>query len=104
MGRHQFCRCLVIVVLVVVKHHPAPGKETRFLGWTISGGASPRLYTPLKRMYSVASMANNFSPISPTVSYTRFAQFMGYPPKALRTGFGAEGIATIDASGYGVFL
>ena len=29
---------------------------------------------------------------------------MGYPPKALRRGFGAEGIATIDASGYGVFL
>jgi hypothetical protein len=29
---------------------------------------------------------------------------MGYPPKALRTGFGVEGIVTIDASGYGVFL
>ena len=32
------------------------------------------------------------------------AAYMSYPPKALRTGFGAEGIATIDASGYGVFL
>jgi hypothetical protein len=30
--------------------------------------------------------------------------YMGYPPKVLRTGFGAESIATIDASGYGVFL
>jgi hypothetical protein len=29
---------------------------------------------------------------------------MGYPPKALRTSFGAEGIATIDASSYDVFL
>jgi hypothetical protein len=29
---------------------------------------------------------------------------MGYPPKALRIGFGAEGIATIDTSGYSVFL
>jgi len=29
---------------------------------------------------------------------------MGYPPKALRTGFGVEGIATIDANGYNVFL
>jgi hypothetical protein len=29
---------------------------------------------------------------------------MGYPPKVLRTGFGVEDIATIDASGYGVFL
>jgi hypothetical protein len=32
------------------------------------------------------------------------AAYMGYPPKALRIGFGAEGIATIDAIGYGVFL
>jgi hypothetical protein len=55
-------------------------------------------------MYSIASMENSFSPISLIVSYTRFAQFVGYPPKALRTRFGAEGIATIDASGYGVFL
>ena len=31
------------------------------------------------------------------------AAYMGYPPKALRTGFSAEG-TTIDASGYGVFL
>jgi hypothetical protein len=30
--------------------------------------------------------------------------YIGHPPKALRTGFGAEGIETIDASGYGVFL
>jgi hypothetical protein len=29
---------------------------------------------------------------------------MGYPPKALHTSFGVEGIATIDVSGYGVFL
>jgi len=32
------------------------------------------------------------------------ATFMGYSPKALRTGFGAEAIATIDVRGYGVFL
>ena len=32
------------------------------------------------------------------------AAYMGYPPKVLRTGFGAEGIVTIDANGYGVFL
>jgi hypothetical protein len=32
------------------------------------------------------------------------AAYMSYPPKALRIGFGAEGIATIDAIGYGVFL
>jgi len=29
---------------------------------------------------------------------------MDYAPKALRTEFCAEGIATIDVSGYGVFL
>ena len=29
---------------------------------------------------------------------------MGYSPKALCTGFGVEAIATIDVSGYGVFL
>ena len=33
-----------------------------------------------------------------------WAAYMGYPPKVLHIGFGAEGIATIDASGYGVFL
>jgi len=32
------------------------------------------------------------------------AAYMGYPPKVLRTGFGAKGIATIDASSYDVFL
>jgi len=32
------------------------------------------------------------------------AAYMGYPPKALYRGFGAEGFATIDASAYGVFL
>jgi hypothetical protein len=29
---------------------------------------------------------------------------MGYPPKALRTGFSVEGIVTIDTSGYDFFL
>jgi hypothetical protein len=29
---------------------------------------------------------------------------MGYPPKAFCTGFGVEGIITIDACGYGIFL
>jgi hypothetical protein len=32
------------------------------------------------------------------------ATHMGYSSKALRTGFGVEDIATIDASGYGVFF
>jgi hypothetical protein len=32
------------------------------------------------------------------------AAYMGCRPKALRTRFGIEDIATIDASGYGVFL
>jgi hypothetical protein len=32
------------------------------------------------------------------------ATHMGYSPKALRTGFGVEGITTIDASGYDVFF
>jgi hypothetical protein len=32
------------------------------------------------------------------------AMHMGYPPKAFCTGFGVEGIITIDACGYGIFL
>jgi hypothetical protein len=32
------------------------------------------------------------------------ATYMGYPPKALRTGFGVEGIAIIDPSSYDIFL
>jgi hypothetical protein len=32
------------------------------------------------------------------------AAYIGYPPKALHTGFGAEGIGTIDATGYDIFL
>jgi len=42
-GRHRVCRCLVVIVLVLVKHHLVPGKQTQFLGWTISSGASPWL-------------------------------------------------------------
>ena len=42
-GRHRVCKRLVVIVLVLVKHHLVPGKETQFLGWTISSGASPWL-------------------------------------------------------------
>ena len=45
-----------------------------------------------------------YSPLHIVFFRNPLATHMRYPPKALRTGFGVEGIATIDASGYNVFL
>ena len=41
----RFYRRLVVVVPVLMKHHPVPGEETRFPGWAIIviSGASQRL-------------------------------------------------------------
>jgi hypothetical protein len=41
MQRRCVChRCLLAVVLILVKHHRVTWKETWFPGWTISGGAA----------------------------------------------------------------
>jgi len=41
MWRHWVChRCLLVVNLILVKHHRVTWKETWFPGWTISGEAA----------------------------------------------------------------
>jgi hypothetical protein len=47
---------------------------------------------------------NLFATLSGGLFGNPLATDMSYPPKVIRTGFGIEGIATIDASGYDVFL
>jgi len=38
--RRWICRCPIVGVLVLAKHHRVTWKETQFLGWTISSGAA----------------------------------------------------------------